>query len=904
MKPSPAQRFPRLSQHFCCLKFICLLLAVSVVAFAKDAPLSAIILFTGPNGPAYVQVTGVTLNGKIELRSCDGVSTFDKHSYDVMPRVQLKVASVLDRRPDGVLTLSMDGAKPFCVLPNGVKFDKSPELTPAQAAEQAVILGLVAQSSPQPADIPALKPGTQLVFVGAPDTELAEYLRAQRDQSVALWQEYLKRYPASPHSEQARQALAAMLIQTTHSKITEYSASSPSDAPRLGLLKQARAFASQAEGISGNHAAADKVRQELHAQLDLLLEKDRRQLQAFTKALSERTAGYEHLVAAKKRNEQVLEVEFDYPPAVALHNEIGNEENKLDTILHNADSFLLARRFDDALRMVEPYRAMATELPQVANIVETVYRFHYSRAQQFSAQGNWDQAVEEFRAAAKVRPESQETAAALQNAEVQASEALNRHVVEQALADSRGYAQKNDFIAAYDVLANLPEPQRAMVVDQMEALKKDYAPAAARRAQKLQEIHLPIRGRADEDAMRQAFALLQRSGAISNDPAIKLKLDLLSDKISAYYLDQARHYLQKPMASGVALGWLYLREAQRYEPNMDAVKDEMARYQGAYQLRGRLSVGVVVRDQTSRREGQGFAEQLGDAIANGLESSSQPVKVIRRYSEDPNAVQPDFVLVSEILQHRMVKNTNLETLPSKYRSASREVKNEAWLSANQGYTQAQQDMAQAQRAVTEAQQRHNKKDAATAGDALAAAQQKVDDLRKQLDALNPTRPEAVLEPYNYTKKAIDVTAVVELAFRLTDASGNVIDSIPSIQREDHKTYVVLENVKPEDTEGVKAMNTPPDEVQFVTDLELQARDALVKAISEKAVRLPEKLLQQARQRSQQQDLDGAAAEYIVFLNSTPDNGSSERSEAATFLRDHYNLAVATSASPTKQAQAR
>jgi hypothetical protein len=100
------------------------------------------------------------------------------------------------------------------------------------------------------------------------------------------------------------------------------------------------------------------------------------------------------------------------------------------------------------------------------------------------------------------------------------------------------------------------------------------------------------------------------------------------------------------------------------------------------------------------------------------------------------------------------------------------------------------------------------------------------------------------------------------------------------------------------------MNTPPDEVQFVTDLELQARDALVKAISEKASHLPEKVLQQARQRSQQQDIDGAAAQYIVFLNSTPDNGSPERTEAASFLRDHFNLAVATSVSATRQAQAR
>ena len=905
MKSSPVQHSPRRSQHFYSLQSVWLLLVFALSGYAKDAPLSAIVLFNAPAGPAYVQVTGVTLNGKTELRVCDGVSTFDKRSYEVLPRVQMKLASVLERTADGTLTLRLDGvAKPICVLPSAVKFDKTPELTPAQAAEQAVISGTMAQSSSPAAEIPALKPGTQIVCVAGPDTELAEYLRAQRAQSAVVWQDYLKRYPASAHSAQARQGLAAMLVQSAESTIAEYSSAGHSDAPRLGLLKQARISASEADALTGNRTAGDKLRQEINAQLDALLEKDRRQLQAFEKALAEHGAGYSHLVTAAKRNMQVLEVEPDYPPAVALHNEISSEENKLDTTLHNADSKMLARLYDEALNTVAAYRGMAAEIPKVAEIIETAYRFHFSRAQQLSAQASWQQAAEEFRAALKVHPDIQETAAALRNAEAQAANAFNRRVAEQALADSRNYAQKGDLIAAYDVLANLPEQQRALVADQLDALKKDYAPAAARRAMKLQEVHLPIRGRADEEAMRQAYALLQRSGSISNDPAVKLKLDLLSDKLSAYYLEQARRYLQKPMASGVGLGWLYLREAQRYEPNLDAVKDEMARYQGAYQLRGRLSVGVVVRDQSSRREGQGFADQLGDAIANGLESSSQPVKVIRRYSEDANAIQPDFVLVSEILQHRMLKNTNLETLPSRYRAGTREVKSEAWLTANQSYTQAQQDLSTAQRAVTEAQQRHNKKEVATATENLTAAQQKTEELRKQLDALNPTRPEAVLEPYNYTRKTIDVSAVVELAFRLTDTSGNLIDSTPSIQRDDHKTYVVLENVKPEDTEGIKAMNTPPDEAQFVTDLELQARDALVKAIAEKAAHLPEKLLQQARQRSQQQDIDGAAAEYIVFLNSTPDNGSPERAEAAVFLRDHYNLAVATSTSPTKQAQAR
>ena len=239
----------------------------------------------------------------------------------------------------------------------------------------------------------------------------------------------------------------------------------------------------------------------------------------------------------------------------------------------------------------------------------------------------------------------------------------------------------------------------------------------------------------------------------------------------------------------------------------------------------------------------------------------------------------------------------------KYRAGTREVKNEAWLSVSQSYAQAQRDLDQGQRSLADGQQRHNKSDVMTATDNLAALQKKLDDLKKQLDTLNQTRPEAVLETYNYTKKTIDLTAVVDLAFRMTDRAGNPVESMPSVRREDHKTFVVLENVKPEDTEGIKAMNTPPDEVQFFTDLELQARDSLVKSITEKASHLPERILTQARQQSQQQDLDGAAAEYIVYLNSTPDNASPERVEAAKYLRDHFNLALAGTASSATQAQA-
>ena len=77
--------------------------------------------------------------------------------------------------------------------------------------------------------------------------------------------------------------------------------------------------------------------------------------------------------------------------------------------------------------------------------------------------------------------------------------ARNQEAVRRAVAESNDYAAKNQFIEAYETLALLPDAQQPLVADQLAALQKSYIPAAFHKAQKLQEIHIPIRGRADED---------------------------------------------------------------------------------------------------------------------------------------------------------------------------------------------------------------------------------------------------------------------------------------------------------------------------------------------------------------------------------------------------------------------
>lgn len=879
----------RLAKSFA-LPIASLLLIFACLAHAKDTPVNAIVLFDGPSGAAYVQVTGLTLNNKTEVRVCDGVPKFNKQGYDALPRMQLAGAASLERTSAGVLTLTAE-SKAVCIVPSNLRFDKSGELTPADAAEQAFFQGTPVGSDPA-AGLPAFKPGVKVVFVAAPDAELAEYLAAQRANTTKAWQDFLGRHGSSSHASDARNALAAIHEQSGESAFAKYQQSVAAHNPQIALLKDAQQHAVEAGKAVAGYASAGKLRGQINQELDALLEPDRTRLAAYRKALEEHTAGYGQLAEARTHNDQVLQVNPDYVPAMNLHNEIAQEQQKLDEALTNAEALIAAHRYDDAIGATGPYQYFAAESPRIDSIVAAAYEYHFDRGQELGNKQDWEPAATEFRKATEIRGGSKEAAAALKNAELRLADTRNHQAAQRALQQSDEYAAQNQFIEAYETLAELPDAQRSLVADRMAALQKDYVPAAARRAQKLQEVHVPIRGRADEDAVREAYDLLNHAASLSGDPALKLKQDLLSDKISAYYLDLAKRYLAKPLGSGVGLGWLYLAQADHYKPGLDEVRDLMAQYAPAYQLRSRLSIGVALRDQTSRRDSPGFADQLTDAIANGLDSSGLPVKVVRQPKEGADVIQPNFLLVGEILQHRVVKDVNLETLQSKYRAGTHEVKNDAWVQANSAYEAAQQQLTTAQHALADAQAQHNKKQIASAGDAVTAAQQQVDEAKRKLGSMEQTTSQSVVAPYNYTRKNFDLNAIVELSFRINDQAGNTIETSPAVHKDNHKTFTVLENVKPEDTEGVKEQGAEPDETQFLTDVEIQARDALVQSVREKARLLPAKILEAARSRVQQNDLEGAAEAYIVYLNATPAAASAERDEAAKFLRERFNVAMA------------
>ena len=869
------------------LALILIALAVLVVQ-SKEVPITAIELYDGPNGAAFIQLTGLLINGKAEVRGCNGATQINKSNYGKLPKIALTpTITSIERDAKGTMTITR-GAESECVVPSNYKFEKEESFTPAQFADKATLQGQVLSSSvPGVSIVPAFKAGVKLVFVAAPDTELAEYLRANRAHSISQWQDYLARYPKAAHTDTAKQSLAALLSKDGADALEAYRSSASSSSPAYAQLRNAFLRADQVHDLVPTSDDAAKLHDAVHTELVHIADKIRAELQAYRQALSNHTTGYSHLAASRQLTEQSLGVDPHFDQGLTLQTAVTAETKRVDSALQSGESNIASQHFDEAVAAVSDFRNFADEEPRIAAILDAAYKHHFEQGKADVASQKWREAVQEYQRAVAIKPTT-EANVALKQAQSSLQSSTDQTAADTALQQSNAYEQDKKYIEAYEILADLPDSQRALVKDRMQALQENYVKSASDEAKRLMDAHNPIQGRVDEIGVQKAHDYLQRACTLQPDNQnLKLRLDLVSQTLSDYYVARAKIYLDKPLGSGVGVAWLYLQEAQQYQPNRDDIRDERTKYSAIHNIRSTLSIKVVFRDQTSRRDSSGFADQLSDAIATGLETTSLPVRVIR--AADATPIDPNFQLTGDVIEHRPVTKPNIESLDSEYLVGTRDIPNDDWNRANREYENAKQEVARQQKLLDDAKAHNKKKEAAAAQQAVDDAQKKADALGRQLDSVPKTKMMDIVKPYSYTKRTIDLSAVVELGFRISDASGSTIASDPSIKKQAEKQFIVLENVKPEDTKGVKQTGALPDENQFLGDVEIEARGELIKEVRDKVQTLPNKILTQARKRYMDGDTDGTAESYILYLNSTPDSQTPERDEAKKFLREQFNI---------------
>lgn len=866
-----------------------LLLSLAVPLRAKTAGLTAIEIYPDSGSQSYAQLSDFILDGKNEVYLCGGSLSFDKSAYHKLAKVALGVGMSLELDAKGVMMLTNGAEAPACVVPGNLKLDGSGPFSASDLAARALVdARLIPGASPPQAQVAALKPGVKLVFVTAPDQEYAEYLRADRSADIPAYKSYLEKYMSGAHAGAARKSLAALYLPIGASDLAAYASSSNSANPDYAKLKDARHMADQARALLPDGAEAADLNKKVHDEVLRLSALSKEKLDLYQKALRSQTPGYSNLVAA----EALADGAFSVEPATREASDAKTQalllRGAFDKTLSDSESLIAAQRPDDALQKIAGLKPFAQENAKIATDLQAISALFIAHVRKLEETADWPGAIKELEKA-EAAVDSPDTVAQLNEARHQGQVAAIKAAADAATQKSLAAESSNDIIGAYIVLDDLPPDQRALVTDRLDALKDRFVQAAQQAAKGLQKAHEPINGLSDEIGIQTAYSYLNRCYVLTNDPTLQDRIALLGEDLSAYYLQQGKRYAEKPDGTGVNIGWTYLNEALQYKSPSDlgAIHDEMTTVRSAHLLKSRLSVRVEFREGTSRREAVDFAPQLTDAMATGLESAGSGTKVVR--PQDSTAVQPNFQLVGEVMRHEMGKSQETVAKKSKYRFGQVQVPNEAWNQVDQEYEKANLDLASARSKLEGAQARGKKKEINDAQNLVNDGEQKVQDLRKKLNALPQTISHDEERDYTYTEVDYHLKAIVELQFRILDSSGNEVVPRFTVHREIPTEYSVKENVKSEDTMGVRNEGVIPNENDLLEDAEYKARDELIDAAKAKVADLPAALLASADRKAADNDNDAAAELYLLYLNSTKVADTPERAKARKFLIDQFNF---------------
>jgi hypothetical protein len=864
-------------------------------AWAKDSPLVAIELYDGPSGAAYVQLTGVLINGKTEVRNCAALQsgTVDKSSYNQFPKLPLAEGGVLERGADGVLRYTAGSGPAVCVVPVNAKFEHGASYSLSELADQAALHAIPAGGTLSA--VPPIIKRVKLVFVAAPNLELADFLRAQRASDIDSWQGYLSKYPSTTHTAEGKRALAALFAEAGFASLQSYDKSVAAAAPLYSDLKTAKTKAEKAHALASDLAINLKLEAEIRVRLAAVVALGRGELDAYRAALASRSAGYAHLQSAKRFSETISGIDSFFSAGQELTTDVLKENNAFEGALQSAITAINAKQFDPGYVFLVPYRAFAEEETRLAALVDSVYGYHLERGNKLEQGEDWAGAIREFERAESIK-DTAEARDSLKNAQKQYVITQDKAAAEKALTSSKDFQQQHNAIRAYEVLSSLPEAQQALVAEEMKSLEPAYVASAAQQAKSLHQAHSPIRGPADEVGIKKAYTYLQNAFRLSENESYRDKMELDGNELSAYLLEQAKHYLGKPGGSGTELGWSYLEEARQYKAsNLDAVRDTIVSASPAHAMRSKLSIRVQFRDQTSQRDSQGVAGQLENAIITGLESSGVPVKVVR--AGEATAVEPDYELDGDVLDHHLSVVPTIEAQESEYRAGEEQIPSDAWNKINRSYENAQEELKSAQADLEGAAASGKNGKIKEAKAAVGIAQKKVEDQHVLLDATPKTLTKDIIRPYTYHKKTINIAGVIQLQFRIGESLSEPRTNLVPVGREEHKQDILIEDVKPEDTLGIKSSGTVTDPAEFMTALENSARDELIAAVRKKVEALPAKMYQNASAREKEDDLDGAGEGYVRFLNLTREDNSAERTHARQFLLDNFNMQPAAGNTP-------
>ena len=338
--------------------------------------------------------------------------------------------------------------------------------------------------------------------------------------------------------------------------MTNYQKSALTASPSYRDLKDAKVQADKARAVLPDLGQTVNLEKEIRGKLAAIAEQGRGELDSYKVALSAHAPGYIHLQNARKFSAEVSEIDSSFPAGQALAGDVMQASNGFESVLRSAESSVAEKQMDKAIGSLTPIRAFAGEEPRVAAVIDAAYSYYFQLGQQLSGTGDWENAIKRFEKAVSAK-DTAEAEESLKEARKQLVILQDKAAAAKALESSKEYEQQQDILDAFEVLYNLPASQQALVAEDIERLKAGYIQSAAKAAQDEQKAHDPVRGLGDEVGIEKAYTYLQRAYELSKNDSYRDTMNILGDDLSAYFVEQARRYLDKPSGSGTELGWTY-----------------------------------------------------------------------------------------------------------------------------------------------------------------------------------------------------------------------------------------------------------------------------------------------------------------------------------------------------------
>jgi hypothetical protein len=145
--------------------------------------------------------------------------------------------------------------------------------------------------------IPTFKPGVQMVFIAAPDVELADFLRAQRANTLSDWEDFSTRYPSSDAPSSAQDAIAGFHQQAAEAAFAQYQEFERRQDARSRHAAAGVPGGANRQPVVSRLQTRRAVNGHIGRELDNLARADQTRLQAYRKALQDHTPGYSQLSA-------------------------------------------------------------------------------------------------------------------------------------------------------------------------------------------------------------------------------------------------------------------------------------------------------------------------------------------------------------------------------------------------------------------------------------------------------------------------------------------------------------------------------------------------------------------------------------------------------------------------------